>query len=100
MSNVVSVEGSVGVGNDNVGRTTADWQKIAETSAIKTHLKWMDTLELENNFLSPEVWRLDRIEQLKKDGYFTEVMLLFFRGAPHRWRLRGSVQSTRADAGA
>jgi hypothetical protein len=77
MSNVVSVEGSVGVGNDNVGRTTADWQKIAETSAIKTHLKWMDTLELENNFLSPEVWRLDRIEQLKKDGYFTEVMLLF-----------------------
>merc|ERR1719473_1944859 len=77
MSNVVSVEGSVGVGNDNVGRTTADWQKIAETSAIKTHLKWMDTLELTNNFLSPEVWRLDRIEQLKKDGFFTEVMLLF-----------------------
>jgi hypothetical protein len=76
-SNVISVEGSVGVGNDNVGRTTQDWTKIAETSAIQTHLKWMDTLELNNNFLSPEVWRLDRIEQLKKDGFFTEVMLLF-----------------------
>jgi hypothetical protein len=76
-SNVISVEGSVGVGNDNVGRTTQDWTKIAETGAIKTHLKWMDTLELNNNFLCPEVWRLDRIEKLKKDGFFTEVMLLF-----------------------
>jgi hypothetical protein len=78
MSNVLSVEGSVGVGNDNVGKNTPDdWKKIAETGAIKTHLKWMDTLELNNNFLCPEVWQLDRIEQLKKDGFFTEVMLLF-----------------------
>lgn len=76
-STVISVEGSVGVGNSDVGRTTADWTKIAETSAIRTHLKWIDTLELENNTIAPEVWRLDRIQGLKRDGFFADVLLLF-----------------------
>jgi len=85
-SEVISVEGSVGVGNADVGRdssadvarqsTSGFWKKIAETGAIKTHLKWMDALEIENNVVCPEVWRYDRIKQLKADGFFTDVLLL------------------------
>ncbi len=45
----------VGVGNSDVGRTTEHLKQIVSTSAIQTHMRYVDELQLINNMFVPEV---------------------------------------------
>merc|ERR1740129_106861 len=52
---VIAVEGSVGIGNGSVGMAR-NASQILGTPAVKTHLRWIRKLQLQNCLLAPEVW--------------------------------------------
>jgi len=62
---VVGLEGAVGVGNGNAG-LSRNTQVIVETSAVRTHLKWLRRLKMENCVIAPEVWDYEMIREMTK----------------------------------
>jgi len=74
-SEVIGVEGSVGIGNGAVGSSTKDTSRIVATGAIRTHLDWVSKLGLTNCSVAPEVWDLDHVEHLEEEGFRADVML-------------------------
>ncbi|CAK0903369.1 unnamed protein product, partial [Prorocentrum cordatum] len=67
-ADVVGVEGSVGIGNGNVGMDQGSAQQILKTSAAQTHLRWIRRLGLKNCFIAPEVWDYLRVCDLASHG--------------------------------
>lgn len=74
-SNVIGVEGAVGVGNGTMGTRTSKWRSLCGTTAIQTHLRWVQKLKQANCLLAPEVWDFDHITSLAKRGMCVDVML-------------------------
>lgn len=72
---VLGIEGAVGVGNGTIGTCTRDAGRLVATSAIRTHLTWLEKLGLKNCLVAPEVWDIDSIEQLRAKGCRADVML-------------------------
>jgi hypothetical protein len=69
-ADVIAVEGSVGIGNGTAGLNggSRNTRQILQTGAVQTYLRWIQRLELENCFLSPEVWDYNRICELGARG--------------------------------
>jgi len=74
-SSVIGVEGAVGVGNGTMGTRTNEWLALCQTSAIQTHLRWVQKTQLPNCFLAPEVWDYDYILSLAERGMCADLML-------------------------
>jgi len=72
---VLGIEGAVGVGNGTIGTCTRDAGRLVATSAVRTHLTWLEKLGMTNCFVAPEVWDIDSIEQLRTQGFRADVML-------------------------
>jgi len=66
-ADVVGVEGSVGIGNGVVGMA-GSVANVLQTPAVKTHLKWIGRLGLQNCMVAPEVWDYNRICDLVSMG--------------------------------
>lgn len=71
---VIGVEGAVGVGNGTMGTRTSKWRSLCHTTAIQTHLRWVQKLRLSNCLLAPEVWDYNHILALAKRGMCVDVM--------------------------
>lgn len=71
---VIGVEGAVGVGNGTLGTTTSQWLSLCQTTAIQTHLRWVQKLRLQNCLLAPEVWDYNYILSLAERGMCADVM--------------------------
>eukprot|EP00746_Dinoflagellata_sp_MGD_P067896 gnl/MRDRNA2_/MRDRNA2_28030_c0_seq1.p1 gnl/MRDRNA2_/MRDRNA2_28030_c0~~gnl/MRDRNA2_/MRDRNA2_28030_c0_seq1.p1 ORF type:complete len:447 (-),score=91.68 gnl/MRDRNA2_/MRDRNA2_28030_c0_seq1:8-1348(-) len=67
-SNVVGVEGSVGIGNGTVGVSGNGKRSIMETKAVQTHARWIDRLGLGNCHIGVEVWDFARVDELARLG--------------------------------
>eukprot|EP00747_Dinoflagellata_sp_TGD_P187332 gnl/TRDRNA2_/TRDRNA2_44913_c0_seq2.p1 gnl/TRDRNA2_/TRDRNA2_44913_c0~~gnl/TRDRNA2_/TRDRNA2_44913_c0_seq2.p1 ORF type:complete len:428 (+),score=61.16 gnl/TRDRNA2_/TRDRNA2_44913_c0_seq2:42-1325(+) len=74
-SQVIGIEGSVGIGNGSLGTSTRDAQRLCVTGAVRKHLEWIKILGLKNNFVAPEVWDLDYCQKLCKAGLRADAML-------------------------
>lgn len=74
-STVIGIEGSVGVGNGSVGTSRCDWQALSKTDAVRTHLRWIRKLQLENCVVAPEVWDYDSVRSLVESGLCVDAML-------------------------
>lgn len=79
---VIGVEGSTGIGNEDLtqsGKQSGKSQdgSIAQTAAIKSHIQWIEKLDLKNNVIAPEVWDYNRVVELSKSGFAVDVMYLF-----------------------
>lgn len=74
-SHVLGVEGAVGCGNGILGTQTNNWEALCGTSAIKTHLRWIRKLNLQNCIIAPEVWDHARVRQLAQSGLCVDLML-------------------------
>lgn len=57
---VVSVEGSVGIGNGTTGMSGTE-DEIIQTRAVQTHVRWIEKLRLANAVIAPEVWDYERV---------------------------------------
>jgi len=68
-SNVVGIEGSVGIGNGTAGVTgSSGKQGIMETKAVQTHVRWIERLGLGNCHVGVEVWDFSRVDELASIG--------------------------------
>mmetsp|Transcript_49653 Transcript_49653/g.142017 ORF Transcript_49653/g.142017 Transcript_49653/m.142017 type:complete len:486 (-) Transcript_49653:122-1579(-) len=75
-ADIVAVEGSVGIGNGTVGMAGSA-RAILKTEAVRTHLRWIQRLELPNCFVAPEVWDYVRVRELASQGRpICDVMFL------------------------
>lgn len=74
-SEVVGIEGSVGVGNGDLGISTRNPGRLAATTAVQKHLAWVDKLGLTNCAVAPEVWDLSSVEELAAAGLRADVVL-------------------------
>lgn len=66
-ADVVGVEGSVGVGNGRAGMQ-GQARQILHTSAVQTHLRYIQKEQLPNCFVAPEVWDYERVRELASTG--------------------------------
>jgi len=66
-ADIIAIEGSVGIGNGTLG-LAGSARQILSTSAVQTHLRWIQRLRLPNCFVAPEVWDLKRITELASGG--------------------------------
>lgn len=70
-ADVVAVEGSIGIGNGTAGSVENERlraRQILKTSAVQTHLRWIQKLGLPNCFVAPEVWDYARVCDLASTG--------------------------------
>lgn len=74
-AHVLGIEGSVGCGNGTLGTQTQNWEALCGTSAIKTNLRWIRKLNLQNCLIAPEVWNHARVRQLAESGLCVDLML-------------------------
>lgn len=72
---VVGVEGAVGVGNGTMGTHTNRWRSLCQTTAIQTHLRWVQQLGIRNCLLAPEVWDYNHVLDLAQRGLRADAML-------------------------
>jgi hypothetical protein len=72
---VIGIEGSVGVGNGSVGTSRCDWKALSKTGAVRTHLRWIRKLQLQNCAVAPEVWDYDSVRTLVESGLCVDAML-------------------------
>jgi len=63
---VISVEGSVGIGNGTVG-VEGTTKQLLTTYAVQTNLRWINNLSLKNAVVAPEVWDYMTVCKLAKN---------------------------------
>jgi len=78
---VIGVEGSVGVGNGggidgSSGPNSNTCSGLRSSLGVQNHLKWIEKLDLANNFIAGEQWDFNRVQELANTGFTVDVMYM------------------------